>query len=159
MGQMGCRVGVSFVVVCEVGLTAGWSGAKVWRRDLVLAEVLSASQVEGCRLIECGCRMRWVKRGCGIGLGECGLDWSLPFQLMVVFACRINFVWTVGLGSLKSKSVELCGEEGWLDWSASWCAGGMDVCLGGKRVSHSFAVDVEENAGGWDGERMAGEVL
>ena len=74
-------------------------------------------------------------------------------------AVRITFVWTVALGSLKSKSVGLCGEEGWLDWSASWCAGIVGVCLGGKRVSHSFVVNVEEDAVVWDGERVAGGVL
>ena len=68
-------------------------------------------------------------------------------------------MWTVVLGSLEGKSGLLCGEERWVGWSAIWCAGVVDVCLSVERVSHSFVVDVEENAVDWDKGRVAVEVL
>ncbi len=78
---------------------------------------------------------------------------------MVVSAFCIPFVRTVAVESSKSKSVELCGEEEWLDWSAGWCAGVVYLCLGGKRVLHWFVVNVGEDVVVWGGERVAGEVL
>ena len=53
----------------------------------------------------------------------------------------------------------MCGEERWEGWSAIWCAGVLDVCLSVERVSHSFVVDVEENAVDWDKGRVGVEVL
>ena len=55
---------------------------------------------------------------------------------------------------MEGKSVELCGEERWVGWSAIWCAGVVDVCQ-----SEEVVFGVEENAVDWGKGRVVVEVL